>query len=70
MNNPRLTIGVPVYRGRTLVMDALHGLARQTCDDFRVLISVDGQDDESVDVCRRFLADRRFELVIQQSRLG
>jgi glycosyltransferase involved in cell wall biosynthesis len=70
MKKPRLTIGVPVYHGRALVVDALQGLARQTCDDFRVLISVDGQDDESADVCRPFLADRRFELVIHPSRLG
>jgi hypothetical protein len=70
MKSHRLTVGVPVYRGRTVVADALQGLARQTCDDFRVLIAVDGQDNESAEACRPFLADCRFQLVVHQSRLG
>jgi glycosyltransferase involved in cell wall biosynthesis len=65
----RITVGMPLYRGRDQVADALRSLADQTFTDFEVIISVDGNDEESADACRPFLADPRFRMVVQPQRL-
>ena len=44
MPNPRITVGVPLYKGADLVATALDCLQRQTFGDFEVIISVDGND--------------------------
>lgn len=67
---PRITVGIPVYRGETLVQDVLRSIAAQTCQDFRVLLSVDGGDHASAASCRPFLQDRRFSLTVQDRQLG
>ncbi len=67
---PRITVGIPVYRGETLVQDVLRSIAAQTCQDFRVLLSVDGGDHASAASCRPFLRDRRFSLTVQDRQLG
>ncbi len=67
---PRITVCVPVWNGEAFVAETLASIARQTCRDIRVLMSVDRGDDGSAAICRRFLADRRFELVVQSQRLG
>ena len=42
----------------------------RTHRDLRVMISVDGHDAESADVCAPFLADTRVRMVVQERRLG
>ena len=56
---PRVTFGVPVYKGVGLVEETLRQVVAQTFTDFEVLISVDGADMESADACRAFAALRR-----------
>jgi glycosyltransferase involved in cell wall biosynthesis len=63
-------IAMPLYQGSEHVAQALDSIRRQTFDDFKVLISVDGNDQASGQACRPFLSDRRFEIVIQPERLG
>jgi glycosyltransferase involved in cell wall biosynthesis len=63
-------ISMPLYRGTEHVAQALDSIRQQTFTDFKVLISVDGNDHASADACRPFLSDRRFEIVIQPERLG
>jgi glycosyltransferase involved in cell wall biosynthesis len=65
-----VTIGVPVYFGRDFVAEALHSIRAQTHRDFDILISIDGPDPESEAVCRNFLDDSRFRLIVQPQRLG
>lgn len=67
---PPITVCVPVWNGAAFVNDTLACIARQSFTDFRVLVSLDRGDDGSEAICRRFLADRRFELVVQPDRLG
>jgi len=66
----RIDVAVPVYRGSEHVAATLQSLVDQTYKNFSVIISVDGGDLESADICRPFLSDPRFRLVIQQQRLG
>ncbi len=64
-----ISVGVPVYRGSSQIAEALAALQRQTHKDFDVLISVDGNDQETADACLPFLADSRFRLTVQDQRL-
>jgi glycosyltransferase involved in cell wall biosynthesis len=62
-------VGLPVYKGADLIGKALDCLQRQTFGDFEAIISVDGNDTETADACRPFLADPRFRMVVQPERL-
>ncbi len=63
-------MGVPVWRGSAFVAETLESIRRQRDVRFVVAISIDGADAESERACRPFLADPRFRLVVQPSRLG
>jgi glycosyltransferase involved in cell wall biosynthesis len=65
-----ITVCVPVYNAAAFLADTLDSIAAQTFTDFKVLISLDRGDDDSEAICRRYLADRRFELIVQPRRLG
>jgi len=65
----RITVGVPVYKGVGQVGKALSSLQQQTFGDFEVIISVDGNDRETAEECRPFLADERFRMVVHPERL-
>ena len=67
---PRITIGIPVFHGETLVADALRSVEAQTFRDFKVIISVDGGDERSAAACRPFERDPRFRVVVQNEQLG
>lgn len=71
MTGPALvTFGVPGYRGEPFMAEALASIRAQTCPDFEVLISLDGPAPSLAEVCRPFLSDSRFRLVVQPERLG
>ena len=65
-----VTLGVPVFRGEAFIAETLAAIQGQTHRDLRVLISIDGPDDDSEEACRPFLDDARFELVVQPENLG
>jgi glycosyltransferase involved in cell wall biosynthesis len=69
LSKPRITVGVPVYKGAEYIAKALDCLQRQTFRDFEVIISVDGPDEETAAACRPFLTDPRFRMIVQPERL-
>jgi glycosyltransferase involved in cell wall biosynthesis len=69
MSLPRITVGLPVYRGADFIAKALECLQQQTFNDFEAIISIDGNDNETAAACRPFLADPRFRLVVHPHRL-
>jgi len=66
----RVTIGVPVYRGHAYLAETLACVARQTCREIDVLVSIDGPDPECEALVEPYLADSRFRMVVQPERLG
>ena len=66
---PRITVGLPVYKGKDLIAKALDCLQRQTFDNFEVIISVDGNDVQTATACEPFLADLRFRMIVHRERL-
>jgi glycosyltransferase involved in cell wall biosynthesis len=69
MSTPRITVGLPVYKGADLIAKALACLQQQTFDSFEAIISIDGGDAETAAACRPFLADPRFRMVVHPDRL-
>src|SRR5579884_1352008 len=65
-----VTVGVPVYRGERFVEETLRSLQAQTHREMIVAISLDGPDPVAEALCRPFLDDPRFRLVVQPERLG
>lgn len=66
---PTILIGLPLYQGWEHVEQTLESIQRQTYKNFRVLISVDGNDKRSYDACSSFMNDERFERVLQEEHL-
>jgi len=67
---PTILIAVPVFEGWDHVGETLASIRGQSFTNMRVLISVEGGDERSYEVCRRYADDPRFELVQQPHRLG
>src|SRR2546423_5375709 len=67
---PHVTIGVPVYRGELFIEETLRSIQNQTHQGIEVIISLDGPEPASEELCQPFLKDSRFRLVIQPERLG
>jgi hypothetical protein len=67
---PRITVGVPVFRGQHLVAEALQSIQSQSHTDFQVIVSVDNNDEVSTAACRPFESDPRFRVVVQDRQLG
>lgn len=63
-------IAMPVYRGAEVIEETLRSILAQTYEDFHLVMSVDGAHDPTVEVCRRYAADPRVEVVVQKERLG
>ena len=71
MNEPLVTIGVPVYQGQDDLPITLECLRTQSYSNLDVLISVDADDRESARACQPFLRkDPRFRLHVQSQRFG
>lgn len=66
----RILVGMPVYQGTDFIAETLRCVQQQDCQDFRVVISVDNNDFDTAEVCRAFLKDSRFSMVIQERHLG
>jgi hypothetical protein len=65
-----VTVCVPVFNAGAFLAETLDSIAAQSFADIKVLISLDRSDDDSEAVCRRYLRDGRFELLVQRERLG
>ena len=66
-----LTICIPAYRSERFLAFTLAALQAQTFQDFRVRIALEPvEEGPTVDACRPFLEDPRFELVINSEQLG
>ena len=70
MSAETVTIGVPVYRGELFLEETLRSIQNQTYRDIVVIISLDGPEPASEQICQPFLKDARFQLVVQPENLG
>jgi hypothetical protein len=69
-NTPCVTIGVPVYNGGLYIEETLRSIQAQTHQNIEVIISFDGPQPLSEQLCRPFIEDPRFHIIVQPERLG
>jgi len=68
---PRVSIGVPVHNGERYLAEALKSIVDQTYTDFEVVISDNGSNDTTRQICERFVeSDVRFRYFRQKENRG
>lgn len=68
---PKVSIGLPVYNGERFIQSALDSLLAQTFLDFELIISDNASTDRTEEICRIYASrDRRVRYVRQSSNFG
>lgn len=68
MNNPRLSVIVPVYNTRPYLQQCLSSVFRQTLLDMEVILVNDGSTDGSKEVLKKWVnIDKRYRYVEQEN---
>lgn len=68
--SPDVHVFMPVWQGAEFLPATLRSIREQTYGGFRVCISIEPGDAESVEACRSVAGDPRFQVVVQSERLG
>jgi len=71
MNNPRITVLMPVYNGEIYLAEAIESILDQTFKNFEFLIVNDGSTDNSVSIIEDFAKkDERIRLINNKKNKG
>lgn len=65
-----ITVCIPAYQSGPFISQTLRSLQAQVLRNFDAIISIDGNDEQTLERCRPFLNDSRFKVVLQENRLG
>lgn len=69
--NPRISIGLPVYNGEKFLKESLDSLLAQTFTDFEIIICDNASTDETEKICRGYAAkDKRIRYYRNEHNLG
>lgn len=70
-NQPRLSIGLPVYNGEDYLGQSLDAVLGQTYENFELIISSNASTDATDDICRSYQArDPRIKFIRQPRNIG
>lgn len=70
-NEPKLSIGIPVFNGEKFVRKCLDSLLCQTFKNFEIIISDNDSTDLTVKICEEYKKkEKRITLVQQKSNIG
>ncbi|MEW6681753.1 MAG: glycosyltransferase family 2 protein [Nitrospirota bacterium] len=71
MNNPMVSIGLPVFNGERFIERALVSLLNQDIDDIEIIISDNASDDETEVICRQYARnDKRIQYSRNRANVG
>jgi glycosyltransferase involved in cell wall biosynthesis len=71
VSTPRLVVGMPVLNGAAYIREALDSVLAQTYQDFAILVSDNGSDDETVAIIEEYAArDPRISLQRHPTNIG
>lgn len=69
MDNPLVSVIIPVYNTEPFLRDCLNSVINQTYTDFEVIIVDDGSKDRSGAICDEYaLKDERFKVIHQENQ--
>ena len=69
--SPRLSIGLPVYNGESLLPEAIDALLGQSYKDFELIISDNASTDRTAEICRSYEEqDSRVRYIRQSRNIG
>lgn len=54
MSEPKISLGMPVYNGESLLPETLDSILRQTFEDFEVVISDNASTDSTPEICHAY----------------
>lgn len=57
MNNPKISIIIPVYNGEKYLRDCIHSIKQQSFDDYEVIFVNDGSSDNSQSLLMQFASE-------------
>ncbi|NTW53987.1 MAG: glycosyltransferase [Chlorobaculum sp.] len=69
MQNPKVSILMPVYNGEKHLREAIDSMLCQNFSDFEFIIIDDGSSDHSIDIIKSY-TDKRIQLFCNQSNCG
>ena len=69
MNNPKISVCIPVYNGADYIRDAINSVLSQDFSDFELLIIDNHSTDNTINVVKEF-NDTRIKLIINESNIG
>ena len=71
MNNPKVSIGLPVYNGEPFIRDSIDSILSQTFRDFELIISDNCSTDKTEIICKEYAErDSRILYVKQSTNIG
>lgn len=71
MNNPIVSVGMPVYNGDNYISQAIDSILSQTYKDFELIISDNASTDNTMAICRSYAdKDRRICYHRNENNLG
>lgn len=69
--NPRVTIGIPVYNGENYLVESIESILAQTFTDFELIIADNASTDKTAEICQQYAAqDPRIRYVRNDKNLG
>ena len=71
VNNPKISIGIPVYNGEKFIRKCIESVLQQTNRDFELIISDNASTDSTRKICEEYLnKDNRIIFVRQDKNMG
>jgi glycosyltransferase involved in cell wall biosynthesis len=69
-SKPLVSIGMPVYNGERFIRQALDSLLSQDYENFELIISDNASTDNTAEICKRYISDRRVQYVRNKENIG
>jgi len=70
-NNPRVSIGMPVFNGEEYIQEALDSILKQTFSNFEIIISDNASTDRTQEICLKYASkDNRIRYYRNKKNLG
>lgn len=69
MNNPEISVVLPVYNGGKFLNEAIESIISQTYDNFEFIIINDGSTDQSLNIINDYAAiDSRIRVISRRTK--